>query len=85
MYPKIKFKAKHWSDLCNFYTKVIFVEFISERIFFFLIFFAEFKSLMFHNNIVKISEKNEQAELVENVPPSSLPYIFLHNLHSFLQ
>ena len=39
---------------------------------------------MFHNNIVKISEKNEQAELVENLPPKYLPYKFLHNLHSFL-
>ena len=39
---------------------------------------------MFHKNIVKISEKNEQAELVENLHPSYLPYRFLHNLHSFL-
>ena len=43
---------------------------------------------MFHNNIVKISEKkkekNEQAELVENLLPSYLPNRFLHNLHSFL-
>ena len=39
---------------------------------------------MFHNNIVKISEKIEQAELAENLPPSYLPYRFLHNLHSFL-
>ena len=39
---------------------------------------------MFHNYIVKISEKNEQSELVENLPPSYLPYRFLHNLHSFL-
>ena len=28
--------------------------------------------------------KNEQAEVVENLPPSYLPYRFLHNLHSFL-
>ena len=34
---------------------------------------------MFHNTIVKILEKIEQAELVENLPPR-----FLHNLHSFL-
>ena len=39
---------------------------------------------MFQNNIVKISEKTEQAELVENLPQSYLPYRFLHNLHSFL-
>ena len=28
----------------------------------FLLFFADFKLLMFHNNIVKISEKVEQTE-----------------------
>ena len=40
---------------------------------------------MFHKNIMKISEKkNEQAELVENLPPSYLPYRFLHNLYSVL-
>ena len=39
---------------------------------------------MFHNNTVKISEKIEQEELVENLPPSYLPYRFLHNLRSFL-
>ena len=27
MYPKIKFMAKNWSDLCNFYSKVIFWNF----------------------------------------------------------
>ena len=30
--------------------------------------FAEFELFMFHNKIVKISEKNKQAELVENLP-----------------
>ena len=50
----------------------------------FLLFFAEFELLMFHNNIVKISEKIEQLKLVENLPPSYLPYKFLHNFHSFL-
>ena len=39
---------------------------------------------MFHNNIMKTSEKIEQAELTENLPPSYLPYRFLHNLHSIL-
>ena len=36
--------------------------------------------MMFHNNIVNISEKNEQAELVE-MSASKLPYPtdFLHN------
>ena len=34
MYLKIKFIAKIWSDLCNFYSKVIFLEFLSKKIFF---------------------------------------------------
>ena len=51
---------------------------------YFLLFFAEFKLLMFYNNIVKISEKFNQAQRVENLPPNYLPYRFLHNLHSFL-
>ena len=82
MYPKIKFIAKNWSDLCNFYSKVIFWDFCLSK--HFLLFFAEFKLLMFHNNIVKISEKIEQVKLVENLHPSYLPYKFLHNFHSFL-
>ena len=82
MYPKIKFITKKWSDLCNFYSKVIFLNFCVRK--YILLFFAEFKLLIFHNNIVKISEKTEQAELVENLPPSYLPYKFLDNFHSFL-
>ena len=82
MYPKIKFIAKNWSHLRNFFSKVIFWDFCLRK--YFLLFLVEFKSLMFHNNIVKISEKIQQAELVENLPPSYLPYKFLHNLHSFL-
>ena len=68
MYPKIKFIAKNWSDLCNFYSTMIFLNFCLRK--YFLIFFAEFKLLIFHNNIVRISEKNDEAELVENLPPS---------------
>ena len=45
-----------------------FLEFLSKKIFF-LFFIPKFELLMFHNNIVKISEKNEQAELVKNLPP----------------
>ena len=76
MYPKIKFTAKIWFDLCNFYSTVIFFYFCLGK--YFILFFAEFELLLFHNNIVKISEKkkkNEHSELVENLP--------LH-LHSFL-
>ena len=39
---------------------------------------------MFHNKVVKISEKYQQAELVENLPPRYLNYWFLHDLASFL-
>ena len=31
MYPKIKFMAKHWADLCNFYSKVIFWIFLLRK------------------------------------------------------
>ena len=77
MYPKIKFITKNWSDLCNFYSKVIFWNFCLRKYFFYF-------SLLNLNNIVKISEKIEQVELVENLTLSYLPYKFLYNLHSFL-
>ena len=77
MYPKINFIAKNWSDLCNFYIKVIFNVCLRK---YFLLFFAELELLMFHNNIVKISEKINKQNLLK----SYLLYKFLHNLHSFL-
>ena len=46
---KLKFIAKNWSDLCNFYSKVIFLNFCLSK--YFLLFFVEFELLMFHNNI----------------------------------
>ena len=85
IYTKIKVTAKSWSDLCNFYSKVIFWNFCLRK--YFLRFFAEFEILSFYNNIVKISKKkkkNEQVEVVENLAPSYLPYRFLHDLASFL-
>ena len=82
MYPKIKFTAKNLSDLCIFYSKLSFWNFCLRK--YFLLFFAEFRLSMFHDNIVKISEKTEQVELVENLPPSYLPYRYLHTLPSFL-
>ena len=58
IYTKIKYIAKNWSDLCNFYSKVIFLKiWFKENIFFILLFFAEFELLMFHSDILKISEK----------------------------
>ena len=38
IYHEIKFKAKHWSDLCNIYSKVIFFKFCLSK--YFLSFFA---------------------------------------------
>ena len=64
IYTKIKVTAKSWSDLCNFYSKVIFLEFLSKKIFF-LFFFAEFELLMFYNNILKISEKLNKWNLLK--------------------
>ena len=55
IYTKIKVMAKSWSDLCNFYGKVIFWNFCLRK--YFLLFFAELELVMFYNNIVKISEK----------------------------
>ena len=75
IYSKIKFTAQKWSDLWIFYSKVIFWIFCLRK--YFLFFFADFE--LFHNDIVKISEKIERLELAENLPPHYLPYRFLHN------
>ena len=64
--------VKSWSDLCYFYSKVFLFDFCLRK--YFLIFFVEFKLLMFHNNIVKITEKIEQVELVEK-SGSKLPIL----------
>ena len=55
IYTKIKVMAKSWSDLCNFYSKVIFRNFCLRK--HFLLFLAKFELVMFYNNIVKISKK----------------------------
>ena len=81
IYTKIKVTAISWSDLCYFYSKVIFWKFCLRK--YFLLFFAEFELLTFYNNIVKISE-NLNKWNVENLAPSHLPYRFLHDLASFL-
>ena len=81
MYPKIKLMAKNWSDLCNFYSKVIFLEFLIKKIVF---------MFLCRIWIIDVSQycenfrKNDQAELVENLSPSYLTYRFLHKLRSFL-
>ena len=63
IYPKIKFMAKNWSDLCNFYSKVSFWNSCLRK--YFALFFVEFKLLIFHNNTVKISEKLNKENLLK--------------------
>ena len=63
IYTKIKVTAKSWSDLCGFYSKVIFLNFCLRK--YFLLFFAEFELLTFYNNIVKISEKLNKWNLLK--------------------
>ena len=63
IYTKIKVAAKSWSDLCNFYSKVIFWNFCLRK--HFLLFFAEFELVMFYNNIVKISEKSNKWNVLK--------------------
>ena len=80
MYPKIEFIAKNWSDLCNFYSKVIFWNFCLSK--YFLLFFAEFELLMFPNNIVKISETLNKQNLLkiclQVTYPTNFCIIFIH-------
>ena len=80
IYPRIKFIAENWSDLCNFYSKVIFWNFCLSK--YFLLLFAEFEVLMFHNNIVKISEKLNMQNLLkiclQVTYPTNFCIIFIH-------
>ena len=55
--------AKSWSDLSNFYNKVIFLIFCLRK--YFLLFFADFELVMFYNNIVKISEKLNKRNMLK--------------------
>ena len=73
---------KSWSDPCIFYSEVISWNFCLRK--YFLLFFAEFELLMFHNNIVKISEKLNKCNLLKSLAPNYLSYRFLHDLASFL-
>ena len=79
---KIKVTAKSWSDLCNFYIKVIVLEFLSKKIFFTFLCWIWIIGVL--QQYCKISEKIEHGELVENLALIYLPYRFLHDLASFL-
>ena len=82
IYTKIKFMAKSWSDLCNFYSKVIFWNFCLRKYFF--TFLCWIWSIDVSQQYCENFRKIEQVELVENLAPSYLPYRFLHDLDSFL-
>ena len=49
MHPKVKFTAKNWSDVCNFYSKAIFGTFVDENIF--LLFFEAIFGIFVDENI----------------------------------
>ena len=74
--------AKSWSDLCNFYSKVDFGEFLSKKTFFTILCWIWISDVLqqYSENFRKI----EQVEHVENLAQSYLPYKFLHHLASFL-
>ena len=80
IYTKIKVTAKSCSDLCNFYSKVIFWNCCLRK--YFLLFFAEFELLTFYNNIVKISEKLNKRNLLkiwlQVAYPTDFCMIWLH-------
>ena len=80
IYTKIKVTAKSWSDLCYFYSKVIFWNFCPRK--YFLLFFVEFELLTFYNNIVKISEKLNKWNLLkiwlQVTYPTDFCMIWLH-------
>ena len=61
--------AKNWSDLDTI-SIANWIFGIDLRKKYFLLFFTDFKLLMFHKNIVKISE----VELVQTLLPNYLPY-----------
>ena len=82
MYPKIKFTAKIRSDLCNFCSKVIFGFFCLWK--YFVTFLCWISIIGVSQQYCENFRKIKQVELVENLPPSYIPYRFPHTLHSFL-
>ena len=45
-YSKIEFTAKNWSDLCNFYSKVNFLDFLSKKISFIIYKVMKYRELL---------------------------------------
>ena len=75
MFLKIKFVAKYWSDLCNFYSKVI----VLNKVFFFFLFL--FLIIDVSQQYCETFRKSEQEVFIETLPKLHLPYrLFWHNL-----
>ena len=70
MYPKTEFSSIGLTYVISI-VQYFFLIFVQENILYF--FFAEFESLMFHNNIVKISEK---LNLLKTFPQVTYPTDF---------
>ena len=82
IYCKINFTTKNGSCLCNFYNKLDFWKIFSRK--YLLLFFTGFKLLMFHNNIVKISEILNKWNLLKTCIQITYLVDFFHNLQPFL-
>ena len=78
IYLKIKFMAKYWSDLYNFYSKVIFWNFCTRKYF---LLFLRFELLMFHN-FVKISKNWTSRTLLKIA--SKLPTLQISAQFAFI-
>ena len=65
--------AKNGSDICNFCSKLDFGKSGRKH---FLLFFMDFKLLMFHNNIVKVSEILNKENLLKTCLKFTYPIDF---------
>ena len=74
--------TKIWSDLCYFYSKVIFLAFLSKKILFTFLCWIWIIDVL--QQYCEQFRRIVQVKLVENLAPSYLPYRFLHDLASFL-
>ena len=79
---RINFMAKNGSDQCNFYSKLDFWNFFIKT--YFLLFFTDFKLVMFHNEYCENFRNFVHVELVKNLHPKYLLYRFLHILEWYL-
>ena len=77
IYRKLNFMAKIGSDLCNFYSKLEFLDLFFIYIYvLFLLFCTDFKLMMFYYNIVKISRILNKKNLLKNCIQTNYPIDF---------